>query len=263
MLFVTFLQVPFADLRGAFARCRFLAALLTANFVGVPLLLAALLPFLPSDNLVRLGVLLAAGALRRLRGDVLADRAGRRPPAAGGHAHAPARADAAAACLSRGFPRDRRRGAGAARPFVHAFLWLIAVPLVLAAIVQHWAARSGGGETVLAALTVLPVLSTALVLFIVVAAVRPQLGPPWTQPAGRPDLHRVRRGGPAARLGHRAAVSPRGLCGTCRGVQHGYAQLPGRPAAGARCTWCDACVARNHRHADAGRGVQLVQRLEP
>jgi ACR3 family arsenite efflux pump ArsB len=58
MLFVTFLQVPLADLAQAFSRIRFLAALLTANFLVVPLLVAGLIQFLPADPMVRLGVLL-------------------------------------------------------------------------------------------------------------------------------------------------------------------------------------------------------------
>lgn len=61
-------------------------------------------------------------------------------------------------------------------PFVHAFVWLIAVPLTLAAVVQVWAARSNAGAHVTAGLGLLPVPATALVLFIVVAAVVPQLG---------------------------------------------------------------------------------------
>ena len=58
MLFVTFLQVPLADLGRAFSRGRFLAALLITNFIVTPLLVAVLVQFLPSDPMVRLGVLL-------------------------------------------------------------------------------------------------------------------------------------------------------------------------------------------------------------
>lgn len=62
-------------------------------------------------------------------------------------------------------------------PFVHAFIWLIAVPLVLAGLVQFWATRHEMGEWIFARLGVLPVPATALVLFVVIAAVVPQLGP--------------------------------------------------------------------------------------
>ena len=65
MLYVTFLQVPLAELRRAFGQVRFLAALMTANFIVVPLLVWALLQFLPADPLLRLGALLV------LRGEFL------------------------------------------------------------------------------------------------------------------------------------------------------------------------------------------------
>lgn len=58
MLFVTFLQVPLAELGRSFTNTRFLAALLATNFAAIPLLVAGLLPLVPGDPLVRLGVLL-------------------------------------------------------------------------------------------------------------------------------------------------------------------------------------------------------------
>lgn len=61
-------------------------------------------------------------------------------------------------------------------PFVHAFVWLIAVPLVLAAIVQLWSGRSATGQRIATGLGLLPVPATALVLLIVITAVVPQLG---------------------------------------------------------------------------------------
>lgn len=47
MLFVTFLQVPLAELRMALAQFRFLGVLLLANFVVMPMLVGVLVPFLP------------------------------------------------------------------------------------------------------------------------------------------------------------------------------------------------------------------------
>ncbi|KEH11176.1 hypothetical protein GY14_00615 [Delftia tsuruhatensis] len=64
-----------------------------------------------------------------------------------------------------------------AGPFLHAFVWLIAVPLALAAATQWWAARSRRGASASAWLGLLPVPATALVLFVVIASVLPQLGP--------------------------------------------------------------------------------------
>ncbi|MDF3943539.1 arsenic resistance protein, partial [Achromobacter denitrificans] len=58
MLFVTFLQVPLTELRRALGNLRFLGALLAANFIAVPLLVAGLLPWLPGAPLARIGVLL-------------------------------------------------------------------------------------------------------------------------------------------------------------------------------------------------------------
>ena len=58
ILFVTFLQVPLAELGRAFGRLRFLGALLAVNFVAVPLLVAVLVQFVPNDPIIRLGVLL-------------------------------------------------------------------------------------------------------------------------------------------------------------------------------------------------------------
>ncbi|MFZ2240750.1 MAG: bile acid:sodium symporter, partial [Gordonia amarae] len=58
LLYVTFLQVPIASLTEAVRDIRFVSALLVANFVVVPLLVAALLPLLPDADAVRISVLL-------------------------------------------------------------------------------------------------------------------------------------------------------------------------------------------------------------
>ncbi len=58
LLYVTFLQVPAAELVSSLRAGRFLAAALVVNFVVVPLVVAAMFVFLPDDQAVRLGVLL-------------------------------------------------------------------------------------------------------------------------------------------------------------------------------------------------------------
>src|SRR5690606_20591370 len=58
MLYATFLQLPTAELKLAFGRIRFMAALMAANFVAIPVLAAGLAYFLPADPMLRLGVLL-------------------------------------------------------------------------------------------------------------------------------------------------------------------------------------------------------------
>lgn len=176
MLFVTFLQVPLADLGRAFGRGRFLAALLITNFVVTPLLVAVLVQFLPSDPMVRLGVLLVL-LTPCIDYVVTFSHLGR----------ADARLLLAATptllVVQMLLPvyLGLLLGNDAATlvqpgPFVHAFVWLIAVPLVLAGFVQLSAARSRAGAKASASLGLLPVPATALVLFVVVAAVVPQLG---------------------------------------------------------------------------------------
>jgi len=178
MLYATFLQVPVAELRRAFGRFRFLAVLLAVNFAAIPLLVAVLLRFLPPDPLLRLGVLLVL--LTPCIDYVVT------------FAHlgkADARLLLAATpvllivqmLLLPGylglFLGEAAIGLVRAGPFLHAFLWLIAAPLLFAALTQIAAARSRAAARAMAPLGVLPVPATALVLFIVVAAVTPRLGP--------------------------------------------------------------------------------------
>lgn len=177
MLFVTFLQVPLSDLIRAFSHIRFLSALLSTNFLVVPLLVAILVPFLPPDPIIRLGVLLVlltpcidyvvtfshlgradAYLLLAATPVLLIVQILLLPAYLGLFL-----GDAAASLVHFG-------------PFINAFLWLIAIPLVLAGLMQLWAARSQTGKKVSTVLSLLPVPATALVLFVVIATVVPQLG---------------------------------------------------------------------------------------
>ncbi|GJD45598.1 hypothetical protein AFCDBAGC_3472 [Methylobacterium cerastii] len=178
MLFVTFLQVPLPELGRAFTRVRFLAALLVTNFVVLPILVAGLIQFLPANPMLRLGVLMVLltpcidyvvtfAHLGRADAKVLL-------------ASTPALLIAQMLLLP--IYLNVFLGEDAARfvqvgPFVHAFVWLIAVPLGLAAAVQIWAGRRPAGQRVITGLGLLPVPATALVLFVVIASVLPQLGP--------------------------------------------------------------------------------------
>lgn len=177
MLFVTFLQVPLAELGRAFMRMRFAAALLVTNFVAVPVLVFALMHLLPPDPMVRLGVLLVL--LTPCIDYVVT------------FAHL-GRADAKLLLASTPallilqmlllpiylgiFLGDDAAGLVHMEPFIHAFVWLIAIPLALAIIVQLGASRILAIERASSILGLLPVPATALVLFIVIAAVVPQLG---------------------------------------------------------------------------------------
>lgn len=176
MLYVTFLQVPLPALRGAFTQRRFLAALLVTNFVAIPLLVGALSFALPADPLLRFGVLLVL--LAPCIDYVVT------------FAHM-GKADARLLLASTPMlllaqmlllPLYLGIMLGAevaalvqAGPFIEAFVWLIAVPLLLAVCTQGWAARCALGARVNAGLGLLPVPATALVLFVVIAAVVPQM----------------------------------------------------------------------------------------
>ena len=177
MLFVTFLQVPLADLRRAFAHGRFLAALLTTNFVAVPLLVALFFQFLPSDSLLRLGVLLVllTPCIDYVVTFSQLGRADARLLLAATPALLLVQMLLLPVYLALFLGNDAATLVQAG-PFIHAFVWLIAVPLTLVALMQLWVARSRPAERVLAASTLLAVPATALVLFVVVAAVLPQLG---------------------------------------------------------------------------------------
>lgn len=177
MLYVTFLQVPWTALRAVWVQGRFLLALLVTNFVAIPLLVGVLSLMLPSDDLLRFGVLLVL--LAPCIDYVVT------------FAHM-GKADARLllACtpvllvvqmLLLPFYIEVMLGSQAADwvqlgAFVDAFIWLIVAPLVLAVATQWWAQRSSTGQHWSAVLALLPVPATAMVLFVVMAAVVPQLG---------------------------------------------------------------------------------------
>ncbi len=177
MLFATFLQVPLAALLRAFVQWRFLAALLVANFVVTPILVALLVQCLPADPLLRLGVLMVF--LTPCIDYVVTF-------AHLGRADAPLLLAATPVLLVvqmlllPGYISVLLGGDAAhlmrAGPFVQAFAWLIVMPLALAAVTQAWMSRSRTIARIATALGMLPVPTTALVLFVVVASVLPQVG---------------------------------------------------------------------------------------
>lgn len=177
MLFVTFLQVPLAEISGGFRETRFLAALLTSNFLAIPALAFVLSQLAMNDALLRLGILMVL--LTPCIDYVIT------------FAHL-GRADARLLLTSTPvlllvqmamlpiylglFLGEETAKLMSIGPFLHAFLWLIALPLVLAGLVQLWAARSQKGRTVSEYLGLMPVPATALVLLLVVLATVPVLG---------------------------------------------------------------------------------------
>lgn len=177
MLFVTFLQVPLAQIANGLRETRFVAALLVSNFVAIPVLAFLLSQFAADDTMVRLGILMVL--LTPCIDYVIT------------FAHL-GRADSRLLLVSTPilllvqmallpvylavFLGSEVGNLVQLGPFLHAFLWLIAVPLLCAGTVQLWSARSRLGETVSGYLGMLPVPATAAVLFLVVAATVPVLG---------------------------------------------------------------------------------------
>ncbi|WP_428887887.1 arsenic resistance protein [Enterobacter hormaechei] len=181
MLYVTFLQVPVAQLGSAFTRVRFLFPLLLTNFVAVPLLVSALVRFLPENPMLLLGVLLVllTPCIDYVVTFAQLGRADSRLLLASTPVLLIVQILLLPAYLHL-FLGEVVSQLVKPAPFVHAFFWLIAVPLILAAFTQFVARRSRVAETLSGRLGLLPVPATALVLFIVVAAMLPQLGKAWS-----------------------------------------------------------------------------------
>lgn len=174
MMFATFLQLPLGQLRQAAANRRFLLALLGANFLAIPALVALLLPLMPTDPVVRFGMLLVLLApcidyvilfahLGRAQAGLLL-------------AATPLLLAAQALALPLLLPL---LGGGMrldlpAEPMLRAFALLIVAPLLLAWAAQSWRDRLHAG--VRATLDMLPVPATAAVLALVAASMAPQLG---------------------------------------------------------------------------------------
>ncbi|MBB3228634.1 ACR3 family arsenite efflux pump ArsB [Luteibacter sp. Sphag1AF] len=177
MLYVTFLQVPMAELRRAFVHFRFLAALLAANFTVVPLLVAGLIWLVPAEPMIRLGVLLVllAPCIDYVVTFAHLGQADARLLLAATPVLLFVQMVVLPGYLAAFLGSDAAQMVKAG-PFLHAFLWLIVVPLLFAAATRFWAARRRAGERVASLLGLIPVPATALVLFVVVASVVPQLG---------------------------------------------------------------------------------------
>lgn len=177
MLYVTFLQVPLAALGAALRHWRFMAALLVTNFVAIPLLVLGLSFALPADEMLRFGVLLVllAPCIDYVVTFAHMGKADARLLLAS----TPVLLIAQMLLLPlylRWVLGEQAADLVQAEPFVQAFVWLIVLPLLLAAATQWWATRALLGRQITHGLGMLPVPATALVLWLVVAFVVPQMG---------------------------------------------------------------------------------------
>ncbi|CAM3782700.1 arsenic resistance protein [Roseomonas mucosa] len=177
LLYVTFLQVPLADLRRSLANGRFLLTLLAVNFVAAPLVAFALASMLPGEQWVlRLGVLmvLLAPCIDYVVVFTHLGRGDARLILAATPVLLVAQMLLLPVYLGL-FIGERAMAMMQPGPFIEAFVWLIAVPLALAAATQAWAARFGAGKAVADAMGWLPVPLMAVVLLVVIAAVAPNV----------------------------------------------------------------------------------------
>lgn len=178
MLFVTFLQVPLTEISQALRNFRFFAALIVVNFVFIPFLLALGSPFLPSQEMVRLGVffVLLTPCIDYV---VTFSHLG------GSNARILLVATPGLLILQMlllpvylaFFLGEETGSLVHLGPFLHAFLWLIVVPFSLAAFLQLLSSRTRWSQWLVERLQLLPVPATVLVLFVVIGAVGPKLGP--------------------------------------------------------------------------------------
>ena len=171
LLYATFLQVPFSKLREAVTHVRFLGALLTTNFLAVPLVVWSLTAFVPLEPAIQVGVLLVL-LTPCIDYVVVFTHLGR--------GDAPLLLSATPALLLLQmlllpvylwlFLGQEASSLMRAAPFLSAFLWLIVLPLVLVWLTEFWSERSGTGRRYAGAMEWLPVPLMALTLFLVVGA---------------------------------------------------------------------------------------------
>lgn len=171
LLYSMFAQIPFLHLREAFANQRFTAALLTVNFIVVPLLVWFLSLLLPEQPPLLLGVYLVL-LTPCIDYVIVFTHLGR------GNARLVLASTPLLLLIQMLFLPiylwlflgDQVTQVMSTGPFLEAFLMLIALPLGLALATEFWAKRRRSGEVWLEATAWLPVPLMALTLLLVVAS---------------------------------------------------------------------------------------------
>ncbi len=171
LILVTFTQVPLIHLPEAFRDRRFMGAMLAGNFAVVPLIVAGLLPFLPDDPAVRLGVLMVllvpctdwSITFTHLAGG----DTGRAIAAAPVHLILQMALLPVYLWLFMGQAFLEIFAAG---PIATVFLTLIALPLAAAWALERWVAVRPGREGLIARLGWFPVPLLALVVLLIAAS---------------------------------------------------------------------------------------------
>jgi ACR3 family arsenite efflux pump ArsB len=176
LLYVTFLEIPFTKFRRAFTNTRFITAALGMNFVVVPAVVYALTRFLPQEPVLLVGAFMVL--LTPCIDYVIAFT-----DIAGGNAKQ-VTATTPALLLVQFlllpvylwlFMGGDVAPIIGARPFVEAFLLLIAFPLTLAWLTEMWADRSSTGQHWQNAMGWLPVPMMGATLLVVIASQLPRV----------------------------------------------------------------------------------------
>ena len=171
LLYGMFTQIPFLQLREAFANRRFTTALLTVNFVVVPVLVWLLSRFLPDHPPLLLGVYLVL--LTPCIDYVIVFTHLGRGNARLVLASTPLLLLAQMLLLPVYlwlFMGEQAAQVMSAGPFLEAFLVLIVLPLSFALATEFWAKRRRSGAIWLEATAWLPVPFMAAILLLVVAS---------------------------------------------------------------------------------------------
>ena len=171
LMYAMFLQIPFLDLRQGLGNKRFIAALLLANFILVPLLVWALTRGLVERPALLVGALLVL-LTPCIDYVVVFTHIGK------GDSRSMLAATPLLLLLQLvllpvylGFMLGAQSAVVvAAGAFVEAFVWLIVVPMILAVLTTSLARRSSAISRWCGAWGWLPVPAMALVLFVVIAA---------------------------------------------------------------------------------------------
>lgn len=176
LLYATFLQVRFVELRGALADRRFMAAVLSLNFLAVPVIVLGLIQLLPDSQAVLLGVLLVLLTPCIDYVIVFSGLAGGRPQRL--LAVAPVLMLAQMALLPLYlwlFMGSELADIVRVGPFLEAFGLLIVLPLGLAWATEVWAERAPAGARLQAWTLMLAVPLMALTLLVVIASQIPKV----------------------------------------------------------------------------------------
>jgi ACR3 family arsenite transporter len=176
LLYVTFLEIPFVRLRSAFTDARYLGAALGMNFLVVPVVVWVFARFLPNDPAVVVGallVLLTPCIDYVITFTDLADGDAEQVTAT-----TPVLMLVQLLLLPVYlwlFVGPEVARVVDARPFVEAFVVIIAVPLALAWLTEYTAERRSAAEQWRAAMGLLPVPMLGVTLFVVVASQLPRV----------------------------------------------------------------------------------------